>query len=731
MASEVEIEVSQILLSPERSYELFISGQRILPHTSIFSSLSLMIQLKINENFIDIPLELISDISEYTLPISNSEYNGSLTLVFNISQVLNIEDPLEIPFNCRYLKNIQTSEALHNKTNSILGHLEQLMGDNYYKMLEDVSRPLSPSRSPKKKPAKSGNKTPASKSPYKRSLSGISFDQGGVIEIPCYNDIYMDKVSGKDAHSLMLIFTSLLAKRRLLKSTDEEDKMIKNIINNNQKASDVMKAAFIETKTQLRLEKDEILNQIQLTKNQILELQKKNEHLKLDNKELAKEKNDLSKEINTSTENIQILRRISLEKSNELLEEIASIRKLTKETEDQRKEMQSLYEKFLTEFKAEMNGKDLEISKKQNSLNKSITELNQKDLQIMNIIQDNVKIKGKILQITSELVAKMSHNDRYNLLKNLIKDDSIAVEELKQKTEESLSNFKGICKDTETELENIRISKENLDKMQEISLEIIEESTKQEENLTASLNRLKHSIKELTGLHNRTSQIEQIFASLQKRLIFSYENKEHSIKELKYLSDLILHLTSCHTSAHRSFVKASNLLDQKNCEIATIHEALAELKKKYPVYFPIKNDLIDIALGDYLNGRDLELSVPFIREGMGIYFFGTRKILVNYERMKLSVKVGGGFLPIEEFIIAYSEIEVEKFLAKCQELSPKTKKFLGKWAGGIVDNIEDIQKVKGMLEHAAEEHKYAVNYAVRSPERSISPRRKQLKHDIN
>ena len=91
--------------------------------------------------------------------------------------------------------------------------------------------------------------------------------------------------------------------------------------------------------------------------------------------------------------------------------------------------------------------------------------------------------------------------------------------------------------------------------------------------------------------------------------------------------------------------------------------------------------------------------------------------------MKLTVKVGGGFLPIEEFINAYSDVEVEKFMSKCQELSPKTKRFLGKWVAGLVDNTDDQKKAKDLLVHAAEEHKYTVSYAVRA-DRSVSPLRK-------
>ena len=50
----------------------------------------------------------------------------------------------------------------------------------------------------------------------------------------------------------------------------------------------------------------------------------------------------------------------------------------------------------------------------------------------------------------------------------------------------------------------------------------------------------------------------------------------------------------------------------------------------------------------------------FMRESQGVYEFGSRKILVKVEKNKIQIKVGGGFLGIDEFLDQYTPAELEK-----------------------------------------------------------------------
>ena len=80
------------------------------------------------------------------------------------------------------------------------------------------------------------------------------------------------------------------------------------------------------------------------------------------------------------------------------------------------------------------------------------------------------------------------------------------------------------------------------------------------------------------------------------------------------------------------------------------------------LYHPVKGDHIDIALCDFLNNykdRDF-LKVRFIRENEGVYTFGTKKIFVKLLDTGLKIRVGGGYLNIEEFLEQFTPIELEK-----------------------------------------------------------------------
>jgi len=66
----------------------------------------------------------------------------------------------------------------------------------------------------------------------------------------------------------------------------------------------------------------------------------------------------------------------------------------------------------------------------------------------------------------------------------------------------------------------------------------------------------------------------------------------------------------------------------------------------------VKDDQIDIALADYINNYPdrRRLKVIFIRDSEGIYKFGTKKVFVQVEQGRLCIRVGGGFISIDEFL---------------------------------------------------------------------------------
>lgn len=54
----------------------------------------------------------------------------------------------------------------------------------------------------------------------------------------------------------------------------------------------------------------------------------------------------------------------------------------------------------------------------------------------------------------------------------------------------------------------------------------------------------------------------------------------------------------------------------------------------------------------------------FLRESEGVYEFGSRRIFVRVDQDKINIRVGGGYLSIDEFLDQYTPIELEKIERK-------------------------------------------------------------------
>jgi hypothetical protein len=54
----------------------------------------------------------------------------------------------------------------------------------------------------------------------------------------------------------------------------------------------------------------------------------------------------------------------------------------------------------------------------------------------------------------------------------------------------------------------------------------------------------------------------------------------------------------------------------------------------------------------------------FMRETEGVYQFGTKRVMVKVEKDAIKIRVGGGFLSIDEFLDQYTPVELEKLERK-------------------------------------------------------------------
>jgi hypothetical protein len=94
-----------------------------------------------------------------------------------------------------------------------------------------------------------------------------------------------------------------------------------------------------------------------------------------------------------------------------------------------------------------------------------------------------------------------------------------------------------------------------------------------------------------------------------------------------------------------------------------LHDICGKLEHTQVIYIAHKTDKIDQALAGFVNKypERKALNIMFLRESEGVYKFGQKRVYVKIEKgNKILVRVGGGFMGIEEFIHTYTPEETEK-----------------------------------------------------------------------
>ena len=87
-------------------------------------------------------------------------------------------------------------------------------------------------------------------------------------------------------------------------------------------------------------------------------------------------------------------------------------------------------------------------------------------------------------------------------------------------------------------------------------------------------------------------------------------------------------------------------------EIETLKQYIIDLKQRIAVYIPVKEDVVDKQLAEFINNypERAKLKIMFMRESEGVYQFGTKRVAIKVENKGIKIRVGGGYLSIDEFL---------------------------------------------------------------------------------
>eukprot|EP01017_Pseudomicrothorax_dubius_P042383 TRINITY_DN6907_c0_g1_i1.p1 TRINITY_DN6907_c0_g1~~TRINITY_DN6907_c0_g1_i1.p1 ORF type:complete len:852 (+),score=329.49 TRINITY_DN6907_c0_g1_i1:52-2607(+) len=150
--------------------------------------------------------------------------------------------------------------------------------------------------------------------------------------------------------------------------------------------------------------------------------------------------------------------------------------------------------------------------------------------------------------------------------------------------------------------------------------------------------------------------------ALKQSLVSVIKEKEELRQHLEANSEFIIGQDDKTYDLQKIVVYLKGVITQKDEYILNLKKLIVDMKEKAAIYVPVANDPVDRRLADYLNNvtDQNKLRVLFIRESEGVYLFGTKRIYVKVDLDKVMIRVGGGFLSIDEFLDQYVPVELER-----------------------------------------------------------------------
>lgn len=100
-------------------------------------------------------------------------------------------------------------------------------------------------------------------------------------------------------------------------------------------------------------------------------------------------------------------------------------------------------------------------------------------------------------------------------------------------------------------------------------------------------------------------------------------------------------------------------------------------------YLADKNDEVDVMFAAAVKRSDYRGQLKIVKLAVGKYMFGTKKITAKIINGKLVIRVGGGYMNVDEFIEQYGRMEVIKAIAE------EERKNGAKFADDNEDDCED------------------------------------------
>ena len=150
----------------------------------------------------------------------------------------------------------------------------------------------------------------------------------------------------------------------------------------------------------------------------------------------------------------------------------------------------------------------------------------------------------------------------------------------------------------------------------------------------------------------KKADVENQLAIAREHVNQMIGQKDNLQRELENSTDYILELEEKVYKANKTSLELLKQLKDAEVEIETLKQYIIDLKQRIAVYIPVKEDMVDKKLAEFINNypERSKLKIMFMRESEGVYQFGTKRVAVKVEKDNIKIRVGGGYLSIDEFL---------------------------------------------------------------------------------
>lgn len=624
---------------------------------------------------------------------------------------------------CPYVKRISRCQFLEQFVDSTLAGIKSDLGSKFQKL---VATPV------KVQPAKA--KSPGQKRiPNNKSLNSsiqsdfqnISFistmkNDESLIEIPSNFDLNIENLTVKRPDLLKCSIISLLAKLTQYEVESEEISIASEFILKQDQG-------IIEIQNELMKNQESFKETLKDSNEFVKDLQNKILEKRKTLGKAKEKRKKIDEELEWKRQELDRLKKenLTLKKEWNYYEMFEGVRGVAKEIEDverRKEEIESSFEEGSKEFKdfsAKNRIEQLKVlSEKQDFYEKTKKFYLEEGL----LLKENAFLTRQIAKLsefswissyTADLTSTISNVTSF--INNEIQSISLLFQILISDFSEQSSLSSNLQKKLISSIKNYQETLSLLSQAQSSSADFFS-------NTSSETNSRILSIQTLQNLLEKINTLDADISPISSRIECAREMDDQLTSEVSYFSDFVFSFSRNCLQQYRMIFQIQTIDERKDYDVQIARESIAHMKLKNPVYKFVKGDDIDKALANYLNSRNAVLPLPFIRETEGIYFYGTKKITISVERQKLTIKVGGGYMFIDEFIEKHTQSELEKYEKRKDGLSPRTKKLMGKWVGGIIGMITSPkEKMKEIIQAHVREHRYSSAYAVRGFSSNNSP----------